>query len=53
MTLTLTASSGKTTTVALRPDTALYLLAATTVDPKDWRIKDLVLAAWAAAQQLK
>ena len=44
---------GKDVSVALRADTAEYLMAAETVDPKDWRIKDLVLACWAAARQLK
>ena len=52
MTLTLTHDS-KTLTVALRPDTAEYLLAADTLDPKDWRLKDLVLACWAVARQLR
>jgi hypothetical protein len=52
MTLTLTTPTGSAT-VALRPDLAEYLLSATTVNPADWRIRDLVTSAWAAAQQLK
>lgn len=52
MTITLTLGS-QTCTVALRPDTAEYLLGAATLDPKDHRLKDLSLACWAAARQLK
>jgi hypothetical protein len=52
MTITLE-SNGRTQTVAIRPDTAEYLMSATTVDPKDWRVKDLVIACWASAQRLK
>jgi hypothetical protein len=52
MILTLSEGS-KSSSVALRPDTAEYLQTVETVNPSDRRIKDLILAAWAVARQLK
>jgi hypothetical protein len=54
VTLGLSLTDGrKTVQVYLRPDTAEYLSSTPTLDPKDWRVRDLLTACWAAAQQFQ